>query len=165
MEGLITRHVGRGTFVGYPTTPPPSLAQLASPMELMDARLAIEPVVAREAALRARKEQVDRLGGFLARSEETDEFELFEDWDIAFHRGLAEATQNPIFIMIMDVMRQMRMQEEWDRLKRSSFSASVLQKYRKQHRAILKAVKARDPGAAAEAMSVHVQLVRTRIGG
>lgn len=165
IEGLITRQVGRGTFVGLPQASTAEVAQIASPMELLDARAAMEPVIAKEAALRARREHVERLGLCIARSEESDVFETFEEWDIAFHRALAEATQNPILIMIMDVMRQMRMQEDWNRLKRASFSSTRLETYRRQHREILTAVKQRDPIAAAEAMSAHIRLIRTGLDG
>lgn len=164
-EGAITRHVGRGTFAGVPPEAPETMASKASPIELMDARLALEPVVAREAALRARKEDLDRLRVCLVRSEAADEYASFEQWDVAFHRALAEATQNPIFSMVMEVMRQMRSSPEWDRLKRASFDPTLRDLYRAEHRAILDALEARDHGAAASAMFQHMQTVRDAIAG
>lgn len=164
-EGAISRRVGRGTFVGIPPEAPETIASKASPSELMDARLALEPVVAREAALRARRDDLETLRLCVVRSEAADDYGGFEEWDVAFHRALAEATQNPIFRMVMEVMRQMRSSAEWDRLKRGSFNAELLELYRAEHRAILHAIEARDPGAAATAMFRHVQTVSNAITG
>ena len=56
-EGRIWRHVGQGTFVGArPEMPPKRLSFITantSPAEVLEARLAIEPQIARMAALRA----------------------------------------------------------------------------------------------------------------
>lgn len=164
-EKVITRHVGRGTFVGVPPETPETMASKASPIELMDARLALEPVVAREAALRARKENLEQLRVCLTRSEAADEYASFEEWDVAFHRALAEATQNPIFVMVMEVMRQMRGSAEWERLKRASFNPELRNRYKDEHRAIFQAVEARDHDAAAVAMFQHMQTVRDAIAG
>lgn len=164
-EGTITRHVGRGTFVAAPPRKLESLAAGASPVELMEARLALEPALAREAALRARQEDLQRLQQCLDSSEAADDFAGFEHWDIAFHRTLAQATQNPIFVMVMDVLRNMRSTSEWDRLKRASFDPILRDRYRREHRAILQALDLRDRTAAATAMFQHLQTVQTALSG
>src|SRR6185369_10013557 len=87
-EGHISRHQGRGTFIsGYPngeadgiaTSRParngraaaPSLAiehifDHTSPMEVIEVRLAIEPVMARLAAFRASQAEINRLNALAA---------------------------------------------------------------------------------------------------
>lgn len=164
-EGTITRQVGRGTFVAVPPKAPDSPAAGASPLELMEARRSLEPVVAREAALRARQTDLQELRHCLDRSEAADDFDTFESWDIAFHRGLAQATQNPIFNMVMDVLRNMRSTEEWDQLKRASFSPALRDRYRTEHRAILRALELRDQTAANAAMFQHMQTVHAALSG
>lgn len=165
IEGAITRHVGRGTFVAVPSRRPESLAASASPVELMEARLTLEPVVAREAALRARQDDLRRLAHCLARFEAAEDFADFEHWDVAFHQALAQATQNPIFATVMEALRNMRSTAEWDRLKRASFSAALRDRYRTEHRAIFQAIELRDQAATASAMFQHMQSVRAAISG
>ncbi len=165
MEGAIVRHVGRGTFVSAPPEASKATGENASPIELMEARLVLEPAIAREAALRARKEDLERLEMCLIRSETSDEFEAFEEWDIAFHRALADATQNAVFTMVMEMMRTMRSTAEWDRLKRASFNPALRDRYRIEHRAIFMALESRDPAAAATATVQHMQTVYSAISG
>ncbi|HEY9057278.1 MAG TPA: FadR/GntR family transcriptional regulator [Aurantimonas sp.] len=165
MEGAIVRQVGRGTFVADALSTAGSVTAGASPIELMDARLVLEPAIAREAALRARKEDLERLELCLVRSETADTFEAFEEWDIAFHRALAEATQNAVFMMVMEMMRTMRSTAEWERLKRASFSPALRDRYRVEHRAIFVALESRDPVAAATATARHMQTVCSAISG
>ena len=162
-EGQITRHVGRGTFVSQSSTAPVEIAGAASPVELMDARITLEPAIAGEAALRARPDHLNRLEQYVVRGDEAEDYQSFEEWDVAFHRTIAEATQNPIFIMVMEVMRQMRGQEQWERLKRSSFSPGSCERYRAEHRAILQALERRDQRGAAAAMFGHMRSVRSII--
>ena len=56
-DGLIWRHVGRGTFIGarpvHNLDDVAFLGQLANPAQVLDARVAIEPELARLAALHA----------------------------------------------------------------------------------------------------------------
>lgn len=165
IEGTITRQVGRGTFLAAPRPGRQARATSASPVELMEARLTLEPVVAREAALRARQEDLQWLERCLDRSEATDDFASFEHWDIAFHRGLAQATQNPIFAMVMEVLRSMRSTSEWDRLKRASFTPALRDRYRAEHRAVLQALEQRSSMATAAAMFRHMQTVRAALSG
>ena len=165
MEGAIVRHVGRGTFVSAPPEASKAPAENASPIELMEARLVLEPAIAREAALRARKEDLERLELCLVRSESADGFAAFEEWDIAFHRALADATQNAVFTMVMEMMRTMRSTAEWDRLKRASFNPDLRDRYRIEHRAILRALEARDQAVAAMATVQHMQTVHAAISG
>src|SRR5690606_13071680 len=64
-EGLIWRHQGKGTFVGRrPTVPPYLIGEISertNPLEVMEARLQIEPPLARIAALRASAEDISSL--------------------------------------------------------------------------------------------------------
>lgn len=165
MEGAVIRQVGRGTFASAPTRAPEPVAGSASPIELMEARLTLEPAIIGEAALRARKPDLQRLELCLVRSEARDDFRGFERWDIAFHHALAAATQNPILVLVMEVMRTMRSTPEWDRLKRDSFTPQLRDRYRDEHRAILRTLEARNPAGAARAMTRHMQTVRAAVSG
>ncbi len=164
-EGSISRQVGRGTFVGRAAFGPfdAAVEDQVTPMELMEARLAIEPVIAGEAALRARQGDLRRLSLYLKRGEEAASFDVFEDWDSALHRAIAEATQNVAFVHISDMFVRMRASGEWTRLKRISLSQELKTVYRRQHRQIVDAIGERDPKSAAQAMRDHLTLVRERL--
>ena len=63
-EGAIWRHVGKGTFISSQGSALSSLAELSkqvSPVQLMRARLSLEPAIAREAAMNASAEAVARV--------------------------------------------------------------------------------------------------------
>ncbi len=64
-QGEVWRHVGKGTFLGArPVAEISSVAAIAAqtnPAEVMRARLAVEPEVAREAALHATAEDIHDL--------------------------------------------------------------------------------------------------------
>ena len=163
-EGRITRHVGRGTFVAA-TAARPDLAAASSPLELMDARLLLEPVIAREAALRARLSDLQRMENLLRKFDAAEEYAEFETWDIQFHQVLAQATQNVIFASVDDMMRNLRSTPEWDKFKRASFSADTRRLYRREHRTIFSALVERDAMRAGQAMEMHIRSIRARLTG
>jgi DNA-binding FadR family transcriptional regulator len=165
-EGVISRQVGRGTFVGRMAFGPDSpVAEPATPMELIDARIALEPVIAAESALRARQIDLRRMRLCLKHGDAASGFEHFEEWDAALHRAIAEATQNPIFVMVTDTFGRMRSAPEWDRLKRLSLDQARRALYRNQHHAIVAAIAARDPLEASRAMRDHLATVRDALFG
>ena len=166
-EGAISRQVGRGTFVGRSSFGPADapLPEETAPMELIEARIAMEPVIAAEAALRAKQPDIRRMQLCLKRGDEASAFDQFEDWDGALHRAIAEATQNVVFVMIVDMFARMRSSREWDRLKRLSLSSERQSLYREQHRELVAAIAGRDPQAAAAAMREHLNSVRAALIG
>ena len=145
LEGVITREVGRGTFVGDAAAPDDA-APGASPIELIEARHVLEPVVVREAALRARRSDLDRLQLCLDRAEAAQDFATFEEWDAALHDALAEATHNPVFVQVMRMLRAMRSTPEWNALKRSAYSLELRDHYNREHREIFEIAGAALPG-------------------
>src|SRR5262247_1853966 len=101
-EGQITRHQGRGTFVqGKPGTPPVVAAvrardsdiavagamaaipfdrilEFTNPLEVIEVRLAVEPVIARLAALRASQADIRRLHGLVAETKDASDPLVYE---------------------------------------------------------------------------------------
>ncbi len=109
-EGHIWRQQGKGTFLGpRPLRGEVSLVELSSrtnPLEVMEARLEIEPALARLAALRASNGDIDRLKHLAQKTEfmadgDCDSREL---WDGAFHRAIAEAAGNSLLFAFVDVV-------------------------------------------------------------
>jgi DNA-binding FadR family transcriptional regulator len=78
-----------------------------NPMEVMEVRLRIEPQIAQLAALRARPEAIERMT-LVDRLDATGDGDERELWDSAFHREIARATENRMFLMIFDAVDRAR---------------------------------------------------------
>ena len=79
VEGLIWRHVGRGTFVGNrPVETVQDLGEvtrrIANPAGVMEARLSLEPELARLAALHATPADLDELAKCVRQSREAGDW-------------------------------------------------------------------------------------------
>src|SRR5262247_2617705 len=100
-EGQITRHQGRGTFVhGKDAVPAPvairvrdvdvavatavgaipfdRILEFTNPLEVIEVRLAVEPVIARLAALRASQADIRRLQGLVAETKDASDPLVYE---------------------------------------------------------------------------------------
>jgi DNA-binding FadR family transcriptional regulator len=163
-EGQIWRHVGQGTFVGRrpPVGALEPLLKLGqvSPKELLDARLIVEPAIAACAAVTARASDIDQMKLYATRRETTKEPEAYNLWDHQFHSAIAEATQNPILVALVEQLNELRHAPTWaaykkDRMKDPYYSIS-----KRQHRAIIDAIEQHDSAAAFRAMKSHIMGVQ-----
>lgn len=71
--------------------------------------------------------------------------------DVAFHRALARAAHNELFGIVVDPLNELLVPTRRLALERSGLTQAD-----NTHRAILKAVKDRDPAGAASAMADHI---------
>jgi GntR family transcriptional regulator, transcriptional repressor for pyruvate dehydrogenase complex len=167
-EGLIWRHVGQGTFVGpRPAQEPirPSvLAEMASPADVLAARLLIEPPIAGEAAIRASVDEITLLRRYAIQSSVAPDWQSYEQADDAFHKGIARITGNPLLIAFLDVLSSVRGRARWQRQHDLAFRRARKTEYAAQqgrmHLAIVDAIAARDPAAARQAMFDHLSAIR-----
>lgn len=160
-EGLIWRRQGSGTFAGpRPETLHDALtahpASPADPLDVMEARLRIEPQLAQLAALRASPEATARMSALLDRLDATHDADERELWDSAFHREIARACDNRMFLMIHDALEHARQDVRWRALRERARGMASFALYQKQHRAIQNAIARHDPVAAGEAMREHI---------
>jgi DNA-binding FadR family transcriptional regulator len=167
-EGLITRHVGRGTFVTEAATRKVDGAPAdTSPAEIMQVRLLIEPQIATLAARVATQADLDRIaecldaGGVCA----ADDFEGFESWDARLHRAIAQAAHNGLLMNMFDVLNTARALPVWGTLKRRTSSPERRHGYHREHTAVVAALRDRDPEGAAEAMRSHLEDVSDNLLG
>lgn len=165
-EGAIWRQQGRGTFVGgQPQAAPRLLTDLArrtDPVEVMEARLLIEPQLARLAAARASTADVARLRGILARLADSDDSDSRELWDGAFHRTIARIAGNPMLLGVFDLIDAVRRDEQWQALRAARRDAPGLARTADEHAAILSAIE-NGTGAEAElAMRTHLLAIAGR---
>jgi DNA-binding FadR family transcriptional regulator len=169
-EGAIVRDVGRGTFIAdaEPRTHATDLAsriQNASPAEVMEVRLMIEPKAAELSATRANGAEMDAMSECLKRSEEVRSVVDFEMWDGLFHQALLASCHNQLLIDIYDAINTVRQKADWAKLKERVKTPARRQNTQAQHRKIMAALRARDAESAALEMTKHLQDVKRSILG
>ena len=146
-DGLVDFEVNRGFFVAE--------AGLDDVRQRLEARLALEPEIARLAATRCTEADLDRMRASIAAEASATTSDEVHDSSRAFHFAVARGTHNRAFpklleaLWIADVGRrllaQRRRSEKWQ-------DEDV-----DEHRAILAAFEAGDGGRAAELMREHVE--------
>jgi len=160
-EGRIWRHVGQGTFVGpRPEKAPTQLSFVTantSPAEALEARLAIEPQIARMAALRASELQISDLFGLVQKGRASGDPAAWESWDGQFHRALCLVTGNRLLLSIFDSFNAIRRQRTWSQLRQAALTPERREHYAQQHKKILDAISARDAAQAEFAMRAHIE--------
>lgn len=167
-EGRVWRHVGQGTFMGprpsYEPIPPMVLAESASPADIIDARLLLEPGIAAAAAERAQRDDLLRLREQAELTLRATDWQMYEQADNAFHKGIARCTGNPLAIAFLDVLSAVRSRVRWQREHDMTFRRDRKKEYTEQqgrmHAAILDAIEAGDPEQARKTMSDHLRAVR-----
>ncbi len=169
-DGAIWRHVGKGTFVAAQgsslgTGSLAELSQQVTPVQLMRARLSLEPAIAREAALNASDEAVIRLKLARERCVEASNWDDYEAQDDAFHRCVAEATDNVLLLSLFDQLNQVRRAVAWNTVIRHSKRPERDHSSFSEHDNITAAIEARDPAAAHAAMRGHLGSVSARLFG
>ncbi|MDH3280978.1 MAG: FadR family transcriptional regulator [Gammaproteobacteria bacterium] len=167
-EGTIWRHVGRGTFVGngesageYPSIS--TIAKRTTPREVMYARLVLEPSLAREAALHATAEHVEKLHRISARSRHANTWREYEALDNQFHRLIAEATQITPLIAMFDQLNAVRRTVVWGRLRKRCDHPPRDHHSFAEHEEILDAIKNRDAQQSQSAMRRHLHSVTSSL--
>ena len=166
-EGLIWRQQGKGTFVGNRPSVADDLARdlagRTNPVEVFEVRLHVEPTLARFAALRATQHEVRRMRLLNDRVRSASDDDSRELWDEALHRQIAQSARNALFLGVHDVVDQVRRDEAWRSLRVRARDDAARATYVAQHDAIIDAIAARDPAAAAEAMRTHIRTLMHNI--
>jgi GntR family uxuAB operon transcriptional repressor len=166
-EGLVSRRLGSGTFVGTLTGAGRHAAALVdelSPWQLIEARLAVEPLTTRLAVLHATGRDLDDLEAVLAHAEaSTGDTDLFSKWDGKFHLLTARASANPLLLGVYRQINHVRLHAQWDAMKEKILTPEVIATYNRQHRAILNAMHVRDAQLAQALMAEHLETARDHL--
>jgi DNA-binding FadR family transcriptional regulator len=169
--GKITRHVGRGSFVADPqiqqVAPPDILTRMigASPAEVMEIRLALEPWASSIAATHATATDLARMRECLARGEAARGVPEFEEWDGRLHEAIISSTKNGLLIAFYEAINLARHQPEWINLKTRSLTPERKILYQQHHSDLVDALQDRDGAAACELTRQHLLAVRTSLLG
>ena len=153
---------GSGTYVTFKPEPPRNTAiTQARPLELIDARFALEPHICRLAVLHAGADDLERAEVYLKEMEASEnEPKRFSVADMAFHTLLAESARNPLLAWMVAQISSVRDQEQWARMLYLTLTPETIRSYNRQHREIFEAIRAREPERAAQVMKSHLEAAR-----
>ena len=168
-EGELWRHVGKGTFIGArPNEDLVSLSEISqqtNPAEVMRARLAVEPAIAREAALHATPADLDALNTCLRNTRAARSWRQYETFDNQLHRLIAEAAHNRLLLMLFDTLNTVRRSVVWGRLRNNPVRPPVDHHSFAEHDTIVAAIAERDIDGAGRAMAAHLRSVERGLMG
>jgi DNA-binding FadR family transcriptional regulator len=167
-EGVLWRHVGKGTFLAVDKDSVDhddlsALAREISPADAMRARAAFEPSIAREAALHASAAAISHLELIASRCRRAATWREYEALDAEFHRAVAEATASPTLLNLFDQLNTLRRMVSWGKAKRAGPKPHENHPSFVEHDAIVAAIAARAPEAAEDAMRLHLVTVGARL--
>lgn len=160
-EGLLETRAGSGTYVTAPEEERvPDAVGEATPLELIDARFALEPHICRLVVLHGRREDFEKLDGLCTRMEEAGDPTVFAEADTDFHKSLAAATRNSLLIWLIEQITTVRSLDEWMRMRQLTLDDKIIGQYNLQHRELLNALRSREPERAAAKMKEHLETAR-----
>jgi GntR family transcriptional regulator, transcriptional repressor for pyruvate dehydrogenase complex len=136
-----------------------SLIRSTNPIEVIEMRLAIEPSLARLAALRATPLEIARISRAATTTGNVDSGAA----DLIFHKTIAASTRNNLAAALYTLLRQIGTDV---RLRLGNNAGANPQRPAQrdsEHRAVAEAIAARDPDAAEHAMRIHLAAVQRRI--
>jgi DNA-binding FadR family transcriptional regulator len=166
-NGELWRHVGKGTFIGArPVEEYKNVADIAAasnPREVMQARLAIEPILAREAALHATSTDIAEMRQCLKASRLAETWRQYENCDNRLHRLVAEASHNTVLVALFDTLNAVRRTVVWGRLRSNSSGPPPEHHSFAEHDILVDAITERDLDAAAAAMDRHLHSVEAHL--
>ena len=168
VEGVLWRHVGKGTFVADLTDGPQlgglqALAREISPADAMRARAVFEPSMAREAALHASAAEIAHLRLLAERSRRCASWREYEVLDADLHRGIALASASPTLLALFDQLNMIRRMVSFGTVRRLGAKPPEAHSSFAEHDTILDAIAARDAEASELAMRRHLLSVGGRL--
>jgi GntR family transcriptional regulator, transcriptional repressor for pyruvate dehydrogenase complex len=170
--GVLDVRTGSGTFIAEAgATNAAALRVRAalvgehSPLDLVVARRAIEPVCAGLAAVNRSQADLENLRKLAA--EQTELLRVGKETaaaDLLFHVAVATACHNPVLAMLYDRIAEIMRQEIWlDLRRRSRALPGTPQLYLDQHEATLAAIEKGDSAAASRSVEAHIRTVEERL--
>lgn len=173
LDGRLSREVGRGTFIRAPietratdrSADLDALRERTSPRNAMEARLVLEPELARLAAVNATFKQIEALRALAQKMREAESWKDYELIDGRFHRQIAEATGNDLLSTIHRTLDDVRRSVVWRWLDmRPARPPSDYSSFA-EHDAIITAIENRDRDGAMEAMRNHLKTTMNKLLG
>jgi DNA-binding FadR family transcriptional regulator len=166
-EGALERHVGRGTFVraDHKNGNGPRSDIEASPLDVLEARLAIEPGFTDLVVARATPADFDRMKAWLVRQEKATTQRDFRIAGYNYHLEIARATRNPIIAGIFEMIVDARARAGWGRLRELNVNSSQRQVQTEANQRILEALRNRDAPLARKLIRAHLGSLVSAVAG
>lgn len=165
-EGLVEVRQGSGAYVSRSLRPfriATAVASDTAVLRVLELRLGVEAEAAALAATRAGRKQVRQIQEALqAFAQQVERSEPAPAEDMRFHRAIAEAAGNPLFVEFQTFLQQYLTDSigvSHGHTRKGGRMAMVLE----EHHRILKAIAAGDADAARIAMRDHLKAGMTRI--
>jgi GntR family transcriptional repressor for pyruvate dehydrogenase complex len=163
LQGLIEGRQGGGTFVRRVSAEELSRQMTSALMagnrevaDLFELREMIEPAIARKAAERVTPEQIEALDRILEQQRtKVARGEPYPDEDAAFHYTVAVAADNAALLRLVNVIMELLHESRATYLQ----SGARPQRSLEGHRALVDALRARDPDRAESIMRDHIATV------
>jgi DNA-binding FadR family transcriptional regulator len=168
-DGLVARKVASGTFVTYRDAVQGTtgdISDLISPLQLVEARSAIEPYIAHLATIHATQRVLSAMERVLVKLEgANDDKDLFTRLDAEFHLSVARCARNPLLLQVYEHINDVRGHALWGVMKDKILSSEQMAAYNVQHRAIFMGIKTRDAKGASGMVRDHLEKARQDLVG
>lgn len=166
-DDLVTRKAGSGTYVTQDgRVQQDDIAEMTSPLELVEVRSMIEPQVVRLAVRNGKPRDLDLLWEAVAETERAgSDPDLFSRGDARFHLALAETAHNPLFIWIFHQVNRIRSHRHWVAVQSKVLTPARIAAYNAEHRQLAAAISVRDGEAAVDIIQRHLQAARADLLG
>jgi DNA-binding FadR family transcriptional regulator len=163
-DGVIRRHVGRGTFVrGDDDLPEVDIGALirgdASPAEINELRVILEPATAEIVVARATETEIRHAQECLKNTLSAKTVEDYERWEAELHLTIINAARNAILTRIYHAIHLARNKAEWKEIKRRSLNDVRREQYESDHAAMVDAFARRDAIDLRQALKSHLEAV------
>jgi DNA-binding FadR family transcriptional regulator len=136
-----------------------SLIRATNPLEVIELRLALEPALARLAAVRATPLEIARI----VRAATTPPDMQRSTADLAFHKLVAAASGNALAADLYSLLRKVGSDVRVRVQNTAPSCPNRLAQRDQEHRAVAEAIAARDPERAEAAMRAHLNTVHRLI--
>lgn len=154
-EGLVDRQVNRGAVVHR--------VSIAEAIEITETRAALESFIATRAVLHATEEDIAELDAIVVQMRdavESDDGPAYSDLNRQLHERLHEISGHSVATDLVRNLRDRGVLNQYRLAMMPGRQATSLE----QHVAIVEAIRAKDEGAAAAAMSDHLNSVIEVLG-
>ena len=128
----------------------------ASPMDVMNVRLIIEPQAAAAAVSNATVADIDAIRHAHDMAQAQDDLDGFEHWDGEFHRLIYSATRNDLLMTLEEILDVIRKRPQWLRIKKAHVNEARRQQYCREHAEIVANIANRNTNGAEDAMRRHI---------
>lgn len=164
LSGLVESVHGAGVYVKQLNVVSNDWVHAIDPQEIIRVRQILEPEVARDAAASIGEMEKQRLREILERFHREAGQEIYsEKTDEDFHRCLARASGNQLYVVLYDMIWKAMEQKMWNMIRERTIQSEF---YRQgnydEHIQIGNAVLAGDAESAYSIMKLHLERLETR---